>query len=867
MGCYAVGNMKLLVNDTLRPDIGPDLVKCFGDDFCLTGKGLDTTVKNKKTGTYLWFKGLPVFPPSLSSKNPFCIKAIPASAIYVMKLQVKEDTLTCFGYDTVNVKVNPLPVLTVCAPQKYCCDYGNIALGSSIFGSPTGGIWSCRQNSSYVVSNSFLTPSACDPKKAGTFSLIYTYTDPATTCVNKDSTRFTINPLPSLKFDGGTICQNAQKVKLKAAAPSPIYIKAPLNLNSMTNVQFRLLKSLNKTGGGTCTITDLVVDDDLSLNYDFSLIVSKSVIDLGTSSRDSIQLEITVQDGEGCFNKDSAWFYIVKVPTITFNGFPDLCIDDGIVNLTTISNTKPISGIWTVIDSAGFTKAKALLQIGLDKNNGDTLDTKKLNIQAGPGLYKLRYTDLSSGCYVKRDTLIRIHPLPSVTISISPNSNGSKYCEIDADVNLIANPPGGTWSSVVPGIIVSGKFKPTAMPPADRDKWIPLTYTYVNPVTKCDTAKSLLVFVQSKPTIDIMNNDTGYCYSNLINIKLNAKYSFTPKITWVHSVDPLRASFENNTQWSNNNPTTYSIKPRSDSATVIVITAITDATGICPFDQDALFITIHPNPHASINIDDADGCAPHTVNFITTINNGVDAKTATYKWDFGDGNKEIIKDPSHSFTKAGAYAVNLTITSIQGCDTTIGPIAIDVYPMPIANFTPNPNNATTSALPRFRFTNESRVVGILGSKISSNSWDFGDMNSDTDTSSTLNPEHYYSSDTAQYWVTLIVETNHGCRDTVSKNVIIGPDILVYIPNVFTPDGAGPLKNDKFNIQASGYDTYHLIIFNRWGEIVFESDKLEEPWDGNYKGELCQMDAYVYEVQVTNFLGKLFKYSGTVTLAR
>ncbi|NUM32838.1 MAG: gliding motility-associated C-terminal domain-containing protein, partial [Bacteroidetes bacterium] len=55
--------------------------------------------------------------------------------------------------------------------------------------------------------------------------------------------------------------------------------------------------------------------------------------------------------------------------------------------------------------------------------------------------------------------------------------------------------------------------------------------------------------------------------------------------------------------------------------------------------------------------------------------------------------------------------------------------------------------------------------------------------------------------------------------------------------------------------------------DRWGEVLYKSDKLEEPWDGNYKGVPCQMDAYVYEVQITSFNDKLYKFSGTVNLIR
>lgn len=856
LGCQWTDTMNLFVNDTLYPNAGPDQTLCFNDTLCLMANGLDT-IANSKSGTYYWFKGLPKTPPSIGTKEKLCFKT-QSSNTYLLELQVQEDTTRCYGYDTVDIKVNPLPMLTVTTPQKYCCDYGNISLGSSTFASPTGGIWSCRQNASFVSGSSFLTPLACNPTKAGVFSLIYTYTDPTTKCINKDSTRFTINPLPGLKFDGGTICQNADEVSIKP------YIKAPLNLNSMVDVKFRLLNSIAKTGGGVVTVTEAITDKDPSLNYDFWLKVNKSLMDLKGKNKDSIRLEITIQDGEGCFNKDTTWFYIIGVPTISFNAFPDLCIDAGIVNLSTISNTTPLTGKWSVIDSSG-TKSKAFLQPGLDNNNGDTLNTNKLSIQNGPGLYKLRYTDVSSGCYIKRDTVIRINPLPKVTISISPTGDQGKFCEIDGDVTLNASPSGGVWSSSVPGIISGGVFKPGSVPSAERDKWLILTYTYVHPTTKCDTSKSLQVFVQSKPTIDITTNDIEKCRTNNMQFNLNADAKFTSKISWVHSAGNIRGYFDNNQQLVNSNPATYYLNARSDSVTKVSITAFTEAEGVCPFAQDGMTIIINPIPHAVVTVDDPDGCVPHTVAFTTRITNEVDSAKAKYTWDFKDGGNAATQNAIHTFLKPGLYPVSLKIESDKLCDTTISSIPIDVYPLPVADFLPNPNNSTTAALPRFRFTNQSSVT--LGNKITSHTWDFGDLNIYTDTSTSTNPEYYYTSDTGTYFVSLIVETEHGCKDTVVKPVIIGPDILVYIPNVFSPDGAGPLKNDKFWVEASGYETYQILIFNRWGEKLYESHKLDEPWNGIYKGEMVQMDAYVYEIQVTSFSKKLYKYSGTVLLVR
>ena len=350
-----------------------------------------------------------------------------------------------------------------------------------------------------------------------------------------------------------------------------------------------------------------------------------------------------------------------------------------------------------------------------------------------------------------------------------------------------------------------------------------------------------------------------------MQFNITANYKFTSKISWVHSAGSNRGYFDNNLQLTNSNPTVYNLKARSDSTTNLLITAFTEAEGVCPFAQDFMNITINPKPHGIIAVDDPDGCVPHKANFTSSINNGVDPSKSNFTWKFGDGDSSKNQNPTHTYLKAATNTVTLKIVSDKGCDTILGPMIVDVYPIPVADFVPNPNNSTTAALPRFRFTDQSSI--ILKNKITNHTWDFGDLQINTDTSTQLNPEYYYTSDTGTYYVTLIVESEHGCKDTIVKPVIIGPDILVYIPNVFSPDGAGPLKNDKFWVEASGYETYQILIFNRWGEKLYESHKLDEPWDGKYKGELVQMDAYVFEVQVTSFSKKLYKYSGTVILVR
>lgn len=487
----------------------------------------------------------------------------------------------------IYITLNSLPKITLGSSQKYCCDYGTVALGSTKFASPLGGDWRCRQNPKLVTTNAFNTSLACDPKKAGVFTLIYTYQDPSTTCISSDSTTFSINPLPALSFKNGTVCQDKMEVSLKSL------IAAPINLNAMTAIQWRVLKSLPKKGGGQNSINDLVYDADPSLNYDFRLKVDTGTIDLGSKTNDSLYLEITIQDGVGCYNKDTARISIIRTPLIRFNSFPEFCINAGIIDLSKTSNVSPTKGCWNVINQSGYSNP-SLLTPGM--RGCDTLNTFLINPKNGPGIYWMRYSKNEGGCIGFQETSLRIYPLPTVQISATPDQNLGRYCETDGDVTLNSSPKGGIWSSSVAGAISGNVFKPKNVGGSDRDQWISLTYTYTNATTKCDTAKSLKVFVQSMPQLSILTPDIDTCRKDTMNIQLKANFAFTSKITWVHDFDPIKASFENKTQLSNRNPSTFTIRTHKDSASRIVITAFTEATGVCPFVDDQITIRIDTVP-------------------------------------------------------------------------------------------------------------------------------------------------------------------------------------------------------------------------------------------------------------------------------
>jgi gliding motility-associated-like protein len=98
------------------------------------------------------------------------------------------------------------------------------------------------------------------------------------------------------------------------------------------------------------------------------------------------------------------------------------------------------------------------------------------------------------------------------------------------------------------------------------------------------------------------------------------------------------------------------------------------------------------------------------------------------------------------------------------------------------------------------------------------------------------------------------------------------------PNAFTPNASGSsdgrydienIKNDIFFPKFEDVKTYHLMIYNRWGELIHETFDLKQGWDGYYHGKICQQDVYVWKVEVAfeDDPDKVFIYKGDLTLLR
>lgn len=141
-------------------------------------------------------------------------------------------------------------------------------------------------------------------------------------------------------------------------------------------------------------------------------------------------------------------------------------------------------------------------------------------------------------------------------------------------------------------------------------------------------------------------------------------------------------------------------------------------------------------------------------------------------------------------------------------------------------------------------------------------WNFGD----TTFSNSQNPMHTYNGE-GVYPVTLIVTNAQGCTDTVVHQIIINDGFTFYAPNTFTPDGSG--NNDLFLPKGTGWDpqSYQLSIFDRWGNLCFNTSDHNKGWDGkaNKGSVIAQVDVYIWKVQVADMSRNFHYYIGSVTI--
>jgi gliding motility-associated-like protein len=265
-----------------------------------------------------------------------------------------------------------------------------------------------------------------------------------------------------------------------------------------------------------------------------------------------------------------------------------------------------------------------------------------------------------------------------------------------------------------------------------------------------------------------------------------------------------------------------------------------------------------PSPVANFE-GPAQGCVPLTVQF-----NNLSENAVVSTWSFGDGNQSTAENPIYTYYQPGIYTVTLTVVGPDGSsDVMTQEQIIYVYANATASFAVTPTNVSVPGEPVYCLN--------LSANASSYIWEFGDG----ETSTEENPLHYYQEE-GDYDVTLIAVNVNGCSDTLTlENLIHANDVgTIEFPNAFSPNvlesnggyyNVNSLDNDVFFPVHKGVEEYKLQIFNKWGELLYESTDIAKGWDGYYRGQLVKQDVYAWKVEARFVNGQKYEKAGDVTV--
>lgn len=459
--------------------------------------------------------------------------------------------------------------------------------------------------------------------------------------------------------------------------------------------------------------------------------------------------------------------------------------------------------------------------------NTTPAQTTQTATNLGPGQYIVTVTD-ATGCTTVDTIVVQgTGSLPFATSQVNVLCNGGN------NGTAVFTPTGGTG---------------------------PFTYTWNPNVSGTGTASNLTAGTYIVDVTDNFGCQNSFTFNitepPLIPISANPSPpdSICGGGSSTISVNPSGGAPPYTYNWLNGpgNTNTLTVTP---STTTTYSCVVADACGN-QADTGIVTVTVNPNPVISFSADDTSGCSPLCVNFTPQSNPPVQSIV----WDFGTGDTSTTLTANYCYYMPASYTVGIAVVDVNGCVGALSvPNYITVHPDPVAGF------AVTTPMPT---SLDEASIGFDDMSVGSDTCKWYFDNGDSLISVNCGDIVYGYTDTGAFHVQQIVANQWGCRDTAYGDVVIVNNTSIYIPNTFTPNGDG--KNDVFMPVGEYVENFHLWIFDRWGNLIFETTDITKGWDGHANGgaELAQIDTYVWKVTYNDmYMGYYHRLIGHVNLIR
>lgn len=303
------------------------------------------------------------------------------------------------------------------------------------------------------------------------------------------------------------------------------------------------------------------------------------------------------------------------------------------------------------------------------------------------------------------------------------------------------------------------------------------------------------------------------------------------------------------TQWNwvlDNNPVSNAQLPQLTGLSVgpHTLQLTVNANNGCPGNTVQKSFTIKPTPIIGAEV--SNGCVNSSISFTGQQLDNTNT-ISQWSWDYGDGNTGSGRITTHSYTQKGNYTVKLTALANNGCSVTLNNIPLFV------------NQAVANAGNDTVFIKD-EPFQLHGTGGGTYLWTPATGLNDP---AIANPVGVLADDITY---TLQVKTAEGCTDTDDIHITIFKESRVYVPSGFTPNNDG--LNDLLKPYLIGIKSLdYFTVYNRWGQIIFNSKDRGAGWDGYYKGSAQPTGVYIWRLRAVDYVGKVYELKGTTTLIR
>lgn len=853
-GNYNVNLRVLICSDTLSVThtvnsslsipaltISPDISLCNGDSTVLTITGAQT---------YSWSPST-----SLSSSNDSIVMAFPnATTTYTV---IGTTASGCTTTSTVTVSAVIADVEIIPVGDTIVC-FGNAV---TLNGSGT---------TQYLWSNGS-TSATINPTTSG----LYYLEGIENGCHDLDSINIVVNPVPATFVSGSpsqTIC-NGVPINIQAFGADTYLWSPSTGLNSTTDSIVFANPSISTTYtvtgtnqfGCSGTATTTIIPATASVNITYigdTVICAGNVVNLtanGTSqflwSNSSTNQSITVSTSgiyyvqgfeNGCTDTDSVNIVVNPIPNLVLSVPPSIIICNnssatisafgaaayswspalGLSSTTdSVVTANPITGtVYTVTGtntygctiSATVSVTPSSVNAAINASGPLTFcdgDSVVLNATGGnqyqwntgenstsisvtnSGTYTVFTSD--GTCMDSTSISVVVNPSPLVALSVQPNT---EFCDGDSALIFVNSTLNTNKEWYLENLLIVGNNSDSIYAYSEG-----LYSVVVQNNFGCMNRDSVDINVIQSPNADF----TSPLISCSAFISLNNNSTNSTSYLW---------NFPNNNHSVLSNPT-Y-IFPDTGTFSITLIAR----NNFC-IDSISSTITIGSTPFAEFNYDTICGL---TRTFVNSSFGG-----SIFNWSFGDGDTSNALNPIHNYFNQGNYDVTLYASDANGCTDSIEKQILLIDNIP-AEF-------------NFNFDSCSKVISFIPVNTNSSNyfWDFGDGSVSTE----VLTQHSYNTP-GEYEVKLTTNYGKMCSQQSLSRLIIEKtaEKHLYIPNTFTPNIDGLNENFEIFGMEDCYE-YKLIIFNRWGEIIYETIDLNNFWNGEYEGEKVESGIYPYLLQI------------------